>query len=95
LEQCDSDQGQAMMSAENALQPVSDKACAWSPKLRNSAIAWQYWRLRLRELDFGENLGHTCTGVLLTTDYWYSVRYFDTLTRSPRFIGKGNELFNL
>ena len=52
LEQWDSDRGRAMMSAEKALQLVSDKGYTWwSPKLRNSAITRQYWRLRLREME--------------------------------------------
>lgn len=59
LEQWDSDQGRAMMSAEKSLQTISGKAYAWSPKLRNSAVLRQYWRLRLRELDFEENWART------------------------------------
>jgi hypothetical protein len=59
LEQWDLDQGRAMMSAEKSLQSVSGKAYAWSPMLRNSAILRQYWRLRLRELDYGEHWGRT------------------------------------
>jgi hypothetical protein len=59
LEKWDLDQGRAMMSAEKSLKYVSEKAYAWSPKLRNSAIIRQYWRLRLRELDFGETWGRT------------------------------------
>lgn len=59
LNKWDQDQGRAMKSSEKSLKSFTAKAFAWSPTLRNSAIIRQYWRLRLRELDFGETWGRT------------------------------------
>ena len=54
LTQWDNDQGRAMKHAEKVLQ-TPPKKYVWSPQLRNTAVIRQYWRLRLRELNFEED----------------------------------------
>jgi hypothetical protein len=50
----DNDQGRAMKFAEASMKK-SERKYQWSPKLRNAAIVWRYWKLRLREINRSEN----------------------------------------
>jgi hypothetical protein len=54
LESWDNDQGRAMAYAEASLK-VRIKPYHWSPHLRNAAVIYRYWTLRLRESLYGEN----------------------------------------
>ncbi|KAI2500343.1 hypothetical protein MHU86_14151 [Fragilaria crotonensis] len=54
----DNDQGRAMLSAERSLRQPPKKY-QWSPILRNSAIVRRYWKLRLREVQKGEDYQST------------------------------------
>ena len=58
LEKWDNDQGRAMKQAESLLSRPR-RPYSWSPRLRNSCILRRYWRLRQREVLFGED--HTDT----------------------------------
>ncbi|KAI2505051.1 hypothetical protein MHU86_9407 [Fragilaria crotonensis] len=50
----DDDQGRAMLKAENSLR-VRPKLYKWSPRLRNAGVLMRYWKLRLREHQYGED----------------------------------------
>ena len=56
----DNDQGRAMTTAEAKLR-IPPKPHQWSPELRNSAVLMRYWRLRLREVQHGEEYTTTFT----------------------------------
>jgi hypothetical protein len=54
LTKWDNDQGRAMKFAEASMKNPERKY-QWSPKLRNAAIVWRYWKLRLREINRSKN----------------------------------------
>ncbi len=54
----DNDQGRAMKAAETSLQ-TKPKLYKWSPRLRNTGVVMRYWKLRLRELQYGHDYAST------------------------------------
>ncbi len=50
----DLDQGRAMLASELSLRQPS-KPHQWSPTLRNTAIIFRYWKLRLKEIQHHHN----------------------------------------
>jgi hypothetical protein len=66
LEKWDADQGRAMRNAESRLSRPP-RPYSWSPSLRNAGLIRRYWRLRLRDYQFGEDHTNLFDRLLLST----------------------------
>ena len=76
LTKWDNDQGRAMTLAEDSMKKPARKY-QWSPKLRNAAIVWRYWKLRLREITRSANYHPTILS------WQHKVQQNDPLFRLP------------